>query len=72
MMAKQQREYKTILLEESLPMNKYDELLKDIARLIADANRENFLLKCELSNTKEQLAAAESKIKAAQEVEADA
>lgn len=53
-------------------MNKYDELLKDIARLIADANRENFLLKCELSNTKEQLAAAESKIKAAQEVEADA
>lgn len=44
-------------------MDKYNELLKDIATLIADTNRENFLLKCELNRTKEQLAAAESKIK---------
>lgn len=43
-------------------MDKYTELLKDIATLIADTNRENFLLKCELNRTKEQLASAESKI----------
>lgn len=43
-------------------MDKYTELIKDIATLIADTNRENFLLKCELRDTKQQLADAESKI----------
>lgn len=61
-MKKQEREYKTTLLEESLPMDKYTELLKDIATLIADTSRENFLLKHELNRTQEQLAAAEHKI----------
>lgn len=43
-------------------MDKYTELLKDIATLIADTNRENFLLKCELNRAQEQLADAEHKI----------
>lgn len=45
-------------------MDKYTELLKDIATLIADTNRENFLLKCDLEKTKNQLNAAEAKISA--------
>ena len=53
-------------------MDKYNELLKDIARMIADTDRENFLLKCDLENTKAQLAAAEDRIARAERKRADA
>ena len=43
-------------------MDKYKELLKDIATIIADAHRENFLLSSELERVKGQLEAAETKI----------
>lgn len=43
-------------------MDKYKELIKDIAEIIADQGRENFLLKHELEKTKAQLFAAESKL----------
>lgn len=49
-------------------MDKYTELLKDIARLIADTERENFLLKSDLTRANQQLVAAEKKI-AARETE---
>lgn len=45
-------------------MDKYTELLKDIAALIANTDRENFLLKCDLERAQQQLSAAEEKIKA--------
>lgn len=45
-------------------MDKYTELLKDIAKLIADTSRENFLLKCDLERAQQQIGAAEAKIKA--------
>lgn len=44
-------------------MDKYTELLKDFAKLIADTDRENFLLKHELDVTKQKLAAAEVEAK---------
>lgn len=53
-------------------MDKYTELIKDIANLIADTNRENFLLKCELRDTKQQLAEAEGKIALSEEERAHA
>ena len=34
---------------------KYSELIKDIATIIADQERENYLLKMELENVKSQL-----------------
>ena len=34
---------------------KYSELIKDIATMIADQDRENYLLKMELENVKAQL-----------------
>ena len=43
-------------------MDKYTELIKDIARLIVDTERENFLLKCELDTVKAELTNAEGKI----------
>lgn len=43
-------------------MDKYKELLRDIATMIADANRENFLLNAELERTKQQLAEAEERL----------
>lgn len=51
-------------------MDKYNQLLLDIARLIADTDRENFLLKSELERTNEQLAAAEDRIERAQKEKA--
>lgn len=51
-------------------MDKYNELLKDIARMIADTDRENFLLKCDLENAKAQLAAAEDRIARAEKEKA--
>ena len=45
-------------------MDKYTELLKDIAKLIAETDRENFLLKYDLEKAEKQLNAAEAKIKA--------
>lgn len=53
-------------------MDKYNELLKDIARMIADTDRENFLLKCDLENAKAQLAAAEDRIARAEKQKAAA
>lgn len=43
-------------------MDKYTELLKDIASLIADTNRENVILKYDLESVNKKLAEAESKI----------
>lgn len=43
-------------------MDKYTELLKDFARIIADTDRENFLLKHDLDVTKQKLAKAEAEI----------
>lgn len=43
-------------------MDKYKQLINDIAEIIADQGRENFLLKHELEKTKAQLLAAESKL----------
>ena len=51
-------------------MDKYNQLLLDIARLIADTDRENILLKYDLQNTKEQLAAAEDRIARAEKEKA--
>lgn len=48
-------------------MDKYTELLKDFARLIADTDRENFLLKHELDVTKQKLEKAEAEIEHMQE-----
>lgn len=62
MAKKQERTYATTFSEEAITMDKYTELLKDIARLIVDADRENFLLKCELDGTKQKLAAAEDQL----------
>lgn len=47
--------------------NKYKELLKDFACLIADTDRENFLLKHELDVTKQKLEKAEAEIEHMQE-----
>lgn len=44
-------------------MDKYTELLKDIAKLIAETERENFLLKYDLEKAEKQIGAAEEKIK---------
>lgn len=44
-------------------MDKYTELLKDIARVIADTDRESILFKYELKNAEAMLEAAEEKIK---------
>ncbi|MBQ5641239.1 MAG: hypothetical protein IIV05_05470 [Ruminococcus sp.] len=44
-------------------MDKYTELLKDIAKLIAETERENFLLKYDLEKAQEKISAAEEKIK---------
>lgn len=63
MAEKIERTYKTTFTGEALTMDKYEQLLKDIARLIADTDRENIILKYDLENTKAQLEAAESKIK---------
>ena len=46
-------------------MDKYTELLKDIARLIADTDRENFLLRSDLERVKGQLSAAEEQLETA-------
>lgn len=43
-------------------MDKYNQLLLDIARLIADTDRENFLLKTDLERVKGQLSAAEEQL----------
>lgn len=43
-------------------MDKYTELLKDIATIIADAHREKFLLSCELEKVKAQLSRAEEQL----------
>ena len=51
-------------------MDKYNQLLLDIAHLIADTDRENILLKYDLQNTKEQLAAAEDRIARAEKEKA--
>ena len=48
-------------------MDKYTEMLKDFARLIADTDRENFLLKHELDVTKKKLEKAEAEIEQLQE-----
>lgn len=64
-MKKNDRTYTTTFTKESLPMDKYTELLKDIATLIADTHRENFLLKCELQQAQKQLEASEERIAAA-------
>lgn len=57
-----ERTYATIFSEEALTMDKYTELLRDIARLIVDTDRENFILKADLERTKQQLAHAEDQI----------
>lgn len=62
MKEKQERKYLTTFSGEAITMDKYRELLKDIATLIADAQRENFLLSSELEYTKELLTRAEKKI----------
>ena len=49
-------------------MDKYKELIKDVADLISDARRENFLLSVELDEVKAQLSAAEARIKALHEL----
>lgn len=53
-------------------MDKYTELLKDIARLIVDTDRENFLLKTDLEFAKSQIAAAEERIARAEKEKAAA
>ena len=58
---KVEREYKTTFSEEVLDMDKYNELLRDIAALIVNTDRDNFLLKCELERVKGQLDAAEER-----------
>lgn len=65
-----ERTYTTRFSEETITMDKYNQLLLDIARLIADTDRENFLLKCDLENTKDQLAAAEDRIARAEKEKA--
>ena len=63
MMAKAiERTYATTFSEEEITMDKYNELLLDIARLIADTNRENFLLRSDLERTKQALATAEGQL----------
>lgn len=62
MSKKQERVYLTNFSEETITMDKYNELLKDIAVLIADAHRENFLLNCELEETRKMLDIAEKKL----------
>ena len=62
-MAKQiDRTYSTTFSEEAITMDKYTELLKDIARLIVDTDRENFLLKSELARANQMIAAAEEQL----------
>lgn len=61
---KNERTYSTTFSEEALTMDKYTELIKDIARLIADTDRENFLLKSELSRANQMIAAAEEQLEA--------
>lgn len=58
---KVEREYVTTFCEEAIDMDKYNELLRDIAALIANTDRDNFLLKCELERVKGQLDAAETR-----------
>lgn len=53
-------------------MDKYNQLLLDIARMIVDTDRENFLLKCDLENAKAQLEAAEDRITRAEKQRAAA
>lgn len=48
-------------------MDKYTEMLKDFARLIADTDRENFLLKHELEKTKALLDKANAEIDSLQD-----
>lgn len=43
-------------------MDKYNQLLLDIARLIVDTDRENFLLKTDLERVKGQLEVAEEQL----------
>lgn len=43
-------------------MDKYKELIKEIATIITDQARENYLLKHDLEKTRAQLHAAESKL----------
>ena len=62
MAEKIERTYKTTFTEE-INMDKYTELLKDIARVSADTDREKFLLKCELDAVKAALRDAEGEIK---------
>lgn len=56
-----ERVYKTTFSEEVLDMDKYNELLRDIAAIIANTDRDNFLLKAELERVKGQLDAAEER-----------
>lgn len=71
MAEKIERTYKTTFTEE-IPMDKYNQLLLDIARMIVDTDRENFLLKCDLENAKAQLEAAEDRITRAEKQRAAA
>lgn len=71
MAAKNERTYKTTFTEE-IPMDKYNQLLLDIARLIADKDRENILLKYDLENAEAQLKAAEDRIARAEKERAAA
>lgn len=48
-------------------MEKYTQLIKCIAKVISDLDRDNYLLSCELERTKENLKRAESKIAAVEE-----
>lgn len=70
MAAKIERTYETKFTGEAITMDKYNQLLLDIAHLIADTDRENILLKYDLQNTKEQLAAAEDRIARAEKEKA--
>lgn len=63
-MKKMERTYSTVTAEE-LTMDKYTQLLKDIATIIADTERENFLLRSELERTKICLAETEEKMTSA-------
>lgn len=55
------RTYKTTFCEEAIDMDKYNELLRDIAAIIANTDRDNFLLRAELERVKGQLDAAEER-----------
>ena len=59
---KNDRTFTTTFSEEAITMDKYTALIKDIARLIVDADRENFLLKCDLERAQSQIASMEEQL----------